>query len=47
MTKEIKIWCETCKEWHEISTWDEISQLENWGCALDFEHPSDDDETKK
>jgi len=48
MDKEkTKVWCDTCQTWHEVSSWDELSQLENWGCSLDFESISDDDETKK
>jgi len=35
-----KIWCMKCRKWHEISdsvsSWDDIAQLENWGCVLDM-----------
>ena len=41
-TKEIKVWCESCQTWHDVSSWDELSQFENWGCSLDLESTPDE-----
>jgi len=46
MKKKTRVWCDTCQKWHEVEGWQQVWQLEDWGCCLDFNKKQEEGDQK-